>query len=117
MRGRKAFLTALLGTLLLAVPAQSQAFFGFFGGGFSFGFGGGWGGWGGPGWWGPGYWGGPGYYWHRPYSWRYWHRPYFWRHYRPYLWSYPFHGLTLPYAYVPQVVVPTVQAPATSKEK
>jgi hypothetical protein len=114
-------LAALLGTLLLAVPAQSQAFFGFFGGGFSFGFGGGWGGWGGPGWWGPGYWGGPGYYWHRPYYWyrpyRYWRRPYFWGYRRPYFWGYPGYGLTLPYVYSPQVVLPAVQAPATRQEK
>lgn len=124
MKRRSAFTTALLATLLLAVPVQSEAFFGFFGGGFSFGVGGGFGGWGGPGWWGPGYWGGPGYYGYRPY---YWHRyrPYYWHRYgpfyRPFRWgygySYPFYGLIPPFAYVPQVTVPTVTAPATSTAK
>jgi hypothetical protein len=89
MKKRSVLAAALLGTLLLLVPVQSQAFFGFFGGGFSFGTG--WGGWGGPGWWGPGWWG-PG--WHRArylgwpgYRWNraYWRRPYYWhRFYRPY---------------------------------
>jgi hypothetical protein len=113
MRRHPIFLAALLGTLLLALPAQSQAFFGFFGGGFSFGFGSGWGG---PGWWGPGYsWYRPySHYWYRPYLWR---RPYYWRYYRPYRWGYPFVGLTLPHAYVPQVLPPAAQAPATSQEK
>jgi len=120
MKKRSAFTTALLTTLLLAVPVESQAFFGFFGGGFS--FGGGFGGWGGPGWWGPGYWGGPGYYWNRPY---YWHSPYYWHrygpYYRPFNWgyhyAYPFYGLIPPVAYVPQVPVPAVTAPATSTAK
>ncbi len=120
MKRRTAFATALLATLLLAVPVESQAFFGFFGGGFS--FGGGFGGWGGPSWWGPGYWGGPGYYWHRPYHWR---RPYYWRGYRRFGWPYsrgygyhyPFYGLIPPITYVPQVAVPAVAAPATSAEK
>ena len=75
--------SAFLAVLLMAIPAQSQAFFGFFGGGFSFGFGGG--GWGGPGYWGPywrrGYWGNP-YYrygrWRRPYfANRFWGMPYY----------------------------------------
>ena len=44
MKPRSAFATALLSTVLLAAPLESQAFFG---GGFS--FGGGFGGWGGPG--------------------------------------------------------------------
>ncbi len=119
MRRHSVFVTALLATLLVAVPAQSHAFFGFFGGGFNFGFGGGWGGgWGGPwgGWGGPGWggWGGPSYLWHRPYG---WHRPYAWHYYQPYQWAYPYQGLTLPYPYVPQVTVPTVQAPETSSEK
>ena len=114
MKRHSILLTALLGTLLLVIPAQSQAFFGFFGGGFSFGLGGGWGGWGGPGWWGPGYWGGPGYYGYRPY---YWRRPFYRHYYRPYFWSYPAYGLTPPYVYGPQVTLPTVQAPATTKEK
>ena len=55
MRRHSIALAALFGTLLMLVPLQSQAFFGFFGGGFSFGTG--WSGWGGPGWWGPGWWG------------------------------------------------------------
>ena len=80
MKRHSTFATALLASLLLSVPVESQAFFGFFGGGFSFGFGGGLGGWGGPGWWGPGYWGGPGWgyghHWYRPYRWRY--GPYGW---------------------------------------
>ena len=54
MRRHSIALAALFGTLLMLVPLQSQAFFGFFGGGFSFGTG--WSGWGGPGWWGPGWW-------------------------------------------------------------
>ena len=41
MKRHSTFATALLATLLLAVPVESQAFFGFFGGGFGFGFGGG----------------------------------------------------------------------------
>ena len=73
--------SALAAVILAAIPAQSQAFFGFFGGGFSFGVGGG-GYWGGPGWGGPyGY--GPGYWRHRhwihPYHRRFyrrWHHPY-----------------------------------------
>lgn len=120
MRKSSVFATTLLATLLMAVPTQSHAFFGFFGGGFSFGFGGGWGGWGGPwgGWGGPwGGWGGPGYFRHYyPYRYR-WHRPYAWHYYQPYHWAYPYDGLTLPYAYVPQVAVPVVQAPATSADK
>lgn len=121
MKRRSAFTTALFFTLLLGVPSESQAFFGFFGGGFS--FGGGFGGWGGPGWWGPsywgrpGYWGYPGYYWRRPY---YWHR---YRHFGPYHWGYrygyPYYDLMPPVAYLPQVVAPTptVTAPATAAEK
>ena len=121
MRRHSVFLSVLLATLLLAVPAQSQAFFGFFGGGFNFGFGGGWGGgWGGPGWWGsnywggPGYWGGTGYNWYRP---NYLHRPYAWQYYRPFGWTQPYYGLTLPYAYAPPVMVPAVQAPVSAQEK
>ena len=88
MKRLPVFASALLATALVALPAPSQAFFGFFGGGFSFGGGTGW--WGGPGWWGggPGWWGGgPGWWgprhWSR--SWRY-HRPYAWygRYWRPY---------------------------------
>ncbi len=102
---------ALSAVILAAIPAQSQAFFGFFGGGFSFGVGGGY--WGGPGWGGPyGY--GPGYWRHR-----YWGHPYyrFRRWHRPYLahrfWGLPYYGY--PYfhhlpvvATVPSV---TVKAP------
>lgn len=125
MKRRTAFTTALLTTLLMAVPIESHAFFGFFGGGFNFGFGGGFGGWGGPGWWGPGYgWGGPGYWGGYGYPGRYWHRPYYWHRYRPfgpygwgYRYSYPLYGLTPPVTYVPQVVAPAVTAPATSAEK
>lgn len=108
---------ALSAVVLMAIPAQSQAFFGSFGGGFSFGFGGG--GWGGPGWWGPGYgYGGPGYwrggYWGHPYN-RYnrWRHPYF--AYRG--WGQPYYGY--PYfhhlpvvATMPAVpVVTTLRAP------
>lgn len=113
------FASALLATLLLAVPAQSQAFFGFFGGGFGFGFGGGGGWWGGPGWWGsPGWWGGyPGWG-----GYRYWHRPW---HYRPYGWAYryryPFWGGAYPFLppiALPPVVTPkAAAAPETSTEK
>ena len=42
MKKRTLLVSAILGTLLLATPLQSQAFFCGFGGGFSFG-GGGWG--------------------------------------------------------------------------
>jgi hypothetical protein len=118
MRRHSTFLAAVLGTLLLAVPLQSQAFFGFFGGGFSFGTG--WGGWGGPGWWGPGwwghnYWGGPGYFWHRPY---YHYRPWHWRHfYRPYLWNYYGYGPFLPYVQPPVLTTPAAPAAAEPKEK
>lgn len=124
MKRSHVFVSALLATLLLAIPAQSQAFFGFFGGGFSFGLGGGWSGWGGPGWWGPGYWGGyPGYwggpgYWHHPYRHRYWRRPYLWHRYRH--WGYPFYGLGLPYYYAPPAAAPAPKAPETpapAKEK
>ena len=106
MKRLSSTLIAMVATLLMAVPGESQAFFGFFGGGFSFGFGGG--GWGGPGRWGPGYW-------HRPYAYGY-------HYYRPY-WGYPFlgypyHSLIRPYYYtVPQLVVPTVKAPASAQEK
>jgi hypothetical protein len=47
MSKRSLFAAAFLGTTPLLVPLQLQAFFGFFGGGFSFDTG--WGGWGGPG--------------------------------------------------------------------
>jgi len=121
MKRRSALATALVSTLLLSVPLESEAFFGFFGGGFSFGFGGGFGGWGGPGWWGPSYWGGPGYWGYPGY---YWYRPYYWHRYGPfgpyyggYRYSYPYYGLIPPVAYVPQVVIPTVRVPATSEEK
>lgn len=104
MSKRSVFAAALLGTVLLSVPLQSQAFFGFFGGGFSFGTG--WGGWGGPGWWGPGsgwwspgwyrsrYLGWPGYRWHRPY----WRQSYWRRGYRPYSWSYLGYGWQPPFS-------------------
>ncbi len=96
---------ALLATLLLAIPADSQAFFGFFGGGFSFGFGGGWGG----NWWGPGYWHNPWYYnWYRPY----WAYPYGYGY-----GHYPYYGLYSPYIYPYAVTVPTVTVPETSKSK
>ena len=113
MKRLSSTLIAMVATLLMAVPGESQAFFGFFGGGFSFGFGGG--GWGGPGWWGggPGRWG-PGY-WHRPYAYGY-------HYYRPYggypFLGYPYHSLIRPYYYAaPQLVVPTVKAPASAQEK
>jgi hypothetical protein len=112
MRRRSVLLAALLGSVLMAVPLQSQAFFGFFGGGFSFGFGTGWGGWGGPGWWGPGYWGGPGYGWYRPW---YHYRPWHWRRwYWPHAWGYPTYSLPLPYVQLPPVMPVT---PAEPKEK
>ena len=95
-------LLALVATLLWAVPLESQAFFGFFGGGFGFGFGSGWHGW------GPGYWYRPWYYGGYPY-WRY---PYRWRRYR---WGYPYR---YPVLYLPPVVTqPLVVAPETPKEK
>jgi hypothetical protein len=91
MSKRSVFAAALLGTILLVVPLQSQAFFGFFGGGFSFGTG--WSGWGGPGWWGPGwyrpgYFGGPRYGWGRPF----WGRRYWSPVYRPVAWPYLGYG-------------------------
>ncbi len=110
MRKPAPWISALFGALLLAIPVQSKAFFGFFdwGFGFSFGFGGGWHGWGGPGWWGPGYWVNP---WYDP-----WYGPYYWPPYAPYLWGYPY-GLIPPYAYVPPLWLPQLSAPATTKEK
>ena len=118
MKRSHVLVSSALAALLLLIPAQSQAFFGFFGGGFGFGFGGGWSGWGGPGWWGPGYWGYPGYwgrhaYWHRPY--RFWRHPYSWHRYR--YWGYPLYGLGLPFVYTPPVAVPAPTAPEGAKEK
>ena len=108
--------SALAAVILAAIPAQSQAFFGFFGGGFSFGVGGGY--WGGPGWWGPyGY--GPGYgrhhRWLHPY-----HRRFYRRWHHPYLahrfWGFPRYGY--PYFHhvpvvgtLPAVPAVTVEAP------
>jgi hypothetical protein len=124
MKKRFIFATALVGTLLLAVPLQSQAFFGFFGGGFSFGFGTGWGGWGGPGWWGgpggwgPGWWGRgwyrPGYYgWYRPYgNWHYWRRFDGWHG-----WPYLGYGPPLYYPRLPLAEEPAATAPTAPKEK
>jgi hypothetical protein len=117
MRRHSFLLGAFLGTLLLAIPVQSQAFFGFFGGGFSMGFGGGWSGWGGPGWWGgPGYWGGP---WHRyhPYG---WHRPYLWH--RLHHWGYPYRGYPFyapfsPLTYPQPAAVPKAAESAEPKAK
>lgn len=107
---------ALLATLMVAVPSESQAFFGFFGGGFSFGIGSGWG-WGGPGW----GWGGPGY-WYRPWYHRYGRYPY-WR-YRRWLrryGPYSYYGLFAPYypvyPYVLTTPAPAVKAPESAKEK
>lgn len=118
MRRGSIVVAALFGTLLMFVPLQSQAFFGFFGGGFSFGTG--WGGWGGPGWWGPGWWGPgyrgiPGYGWYRPY---YRYRPWLWgRYYRPYGWRYPGYVATLPYLYPPVLTAPAAQTPSATKQK
>ncbi len=119
MRRHSVLLSAFLGTLLLAVPVQSQAFCGFFGGGFSFGFGGGFGGWGGPGWWGPGYWGGPGgwggpwngYGWHRPYQ---WHRLHHWGY--PYG-GHPFYAPFSPLTYPQPTAVPEAAQGAEPKAK
>ena len=103
MKRHSVFAAALLATLLMAIPTQSQAFF------FSFGFGGG--GWGGPGWWGPGY-----GYWHRPYRWG-WRRPYYRR------WAYPSYWGYSPWVLpnYPVLTVPAAPAapaaPATSAEK
>jgi hypothetical protein len=99
---RRNLLLALLTTVLLGLPGQSQAFFGCFGGGFSFGFGGGWGGWGGPGWgYSPWYGAYRGY----PYGYRrWWHRyPGLWE---PYPWYAP-----------PLLTVPGAEAPAAAAEK
>ena len=108
---------ALLATLLFAVPSESEAFFGFFGGGFGFGFGSGWG-WGGPGW----GWGGPGY-WHRPYYYRYGRYPYrrYRRWHRPFG-RYSYGGLFAPYypfALTAPALAPTpaVETPESAKEK
>ena len=101
---------ALLATLLVAIPSQSHAFFGFFGGGFSFGFGSGWG-WGGPGW----GWGGP-YYWNRPWYRRYGRYPY-WRYRR---WFGPYsYGLFAPYYYPYALTAPApaVETPESAAEK
>jgi hypothetical protein len=119
MRRHSIALAALFGTLLMLVPLQSQAFFGFFGGGFSFGTG--WSGWGGPGWWGPGwwgprYWGAPGYGWHRPF---YRYRPWLWtRHYRPHRWAYLAYATPLPYLRPPALATtPATPTPQEPKEK
>jgi hypothetical protein len=115
MRRHSVILAATLGTMLMLVPLQSQAFFGCFGGGFSFGTG--WSGWGGPGWWGPGYWGAPGYAWQRPfYGYRY--RPWRWQNaLRPYPWGYGGYGLPLPYSRSSGVTAPTAPVPAEPAEK
>ena len=87
MKKRAILISAMLGTMLLAIPVQSQAFFCGFGSGFSFGFGG----WGYPYYAGyhPGNWGYGGY----PYS-GYGGHPYY--AYRPYgLYGYPV-AATLP---------------------
>ena len=57
MKKQTAFTGAILGTLLMAAPLQSEAFFFGFGGGFSFGIGG----------WGHPYYGYYPGYWRRPY--------------------------------------------------
>ena len=122
MKRSQVLLASVLATLLLAAPAQSQAFCcGFFGGGFSFGFGGGWSGWGGPSWWGPGYWGGyPGYWggpahWHRPYYRRFWHTPYSWH--RDRFWSDPVYGLGWPQFVPPLALAPAPTTPEGTKAK
>jgi hypothetical protein len=87
MKKRTALISAMLGTLLLSIPMQSQAFFCGFGGGFSFGGGG----------WGYPYYGGyyPGYWGHGVYPYHgYGGYPYY--NYRPYpFYSYPV-ATTLP---------------------
>lgn len=97
MRRLSIFASALLATVLFAIPLESQAFFFGFGSSFSFGFGGG-------GWWHPGYygWGYPyyGYSYAYPYYGHGYHYPYYYR----YHFSRPF----LPYQ-------PLVTAPATPK--
>jgi hypothetical protein len=117
---------ALVVTLGLFAPSQANAFFGFFGGGFSFGFGGG-GSWWGPGygygpWWGPGYgygsWWGPGYRHHWGggpyYGYRSWWGPGYWQ--GPFL-AYPYWGPpTVPYLPAAIVTQPA-QAPDLKPEK
>ncbi len=105
MKRHSSAVLALLATLLFAVPTESQAFFGFFGGGFSFGFGGG-SGWHG---WGPGYW-------HRPWYHRYWGYPRYRYRYRPYGY-YPYRRWFAPYyqPYLPGPPAATV--PETKSEK
>ena len=100
---------ALSAVILAALPAQSHAFFGFFGGGFSFGVGGGYHGYGGPGWWGPGYW--HRRHWGHPYyRYRRWHHPYFAHRF----WGLPHYGYPY-FHHLPVVatvpVAPTVKAP------
>jgi len=115
MRRRSTMLAALLGTMLMLAPLQSQAFFGFFGGGFSFGTG--WSGWGGPGWWGgPGYWG-RGYGWHRPWY-RHYYRPWHWRrHLWARDWGYRPYAMPLPYTPLPGLALPAPTTPSEPKEK
>lgn len=94
MKKRTFLISAMLGTLLLTIPMQSQAFFCGFGGGFSFGGGG----WGYPYYSGyyPGYWGHGIYPYHR-----YGGYPYY--TYRPYAFhSYPV-AATLPTLVAPEV--------------
>jgi hypothetical protein len=94
MKKHAVLVSALLGTLLLAIPVQSQAFFCGFGGGFSFGVGG----WGYPYYAGyhPGYWGYGRYPYHG-------YRGYPYYAYRPFgLYSYPV-VTTLPTVSEPEV--------------
>jgi hypothetical protein len=107
MKKRAVLVSAMLGTLLLAIPVQSQAFFCGFGGGFGFGFGGG--GWGYPYYAGyyPGYRGYGGY-------------PYYAGYHRGYLGygGYP-HYAYRPYSLYSYPVVaaqPLVSAPAVAEK-
>jgi hypothetical protein len=94
MNKRTVLYSAMLGSMLLAIPMQSQAFFCGFGGGFSFGGGG----------WGYPYYGGyyPGYWGHGVYPYhRYSGYPYY--AYRPYAQpSYPV-AVRLPTMAAPEV--------------
>lgn len=100
--------SAMLATLLLAIPSQSHAFFFGFGSGFGFHFGG-------------GGWGYPGYYgWHRPWH-RGWGYPgYGYAYHRPYpYYSYPYyaHHWAYPvYRYPVIPALPTATAPQVAEK-
>jgi len=95
MKKRSVIISSILGTILMAIPMQSQAFFCGFGGGFSFGGGG---------------WGYPYYAGYYPGNWGYGGYPY----YGHSNYGYPYYG----YGYAPVYSYPVATAlPAASAPK